>query len=182
MLKPWKQLKSEYILDNRWIKLSKREFLLPNGNLIPDYYIVEKPDIVLIVPITSDGRTMIMREFERGVQAIGYKFPAGRVNDKESPMNAARREFLEETGLSIGNLAPIGVLDADPGWLTTKVHVFIAEVFNEISDPKPDPEELFETEWVSFNNFGNKIIQGEVHNIFVVAAYHLAEKYLSQNE
>lgn len=178
MIKPWEILDTEYIVNNRWLKLSSKKFLLPNGTIVPDYYIAEKPDIVIIVPITPDGQTMIMKEFERGVMQVGYKFPAGRVNEKEKPDKAAIREFMEETGILIEELIPVGVLDAEPGWMTTKVYIFVAKSLSVTTEPFPDPEELYETEWIPFKELGHMIKEGKVHNIFVVSAYHLAEKYI----
>ncbi len=182
MIEPWKLLEAEYIVDNKWIRFSSRKFQLPNGVTIPDYYIVEKPDIVIVVPLTYDGQTLIMREFERGVMEVGFKFPAGRVKKDESPIDAAQREFMEETGINIDKIIAIGTLDADPGWLTTKVHIFAAEISTKDTQASNDPEELFEMEWTDFKSFGKMISCGEVHNIFVVAAYHLAEKYLETSE
>lgn len=179
MIDAWQLIDTEYIVDNRWIRFSKRKFLLPNGSVIPDYYIVEKPDVVLVVAITPERQTMIMKEFERGVMETGYKFPAGRTNASEKPEDAAKREFYEETGIMVNDLISAGVLHADPGWLTTKVHVFVAHVpLMTAQDILQNPHELFETEWIDFHLLGKLIDSGEVHNIFVVSAYHLAEKYV----
>jgi len=182
MIEPWKLLESEYIIDNKWIRFSSRKFQLPNGVTITDYYVVEKPDIIVVVPLTYDRQTLVMREFERGVMEVGFKFPAGRVKKDEDPIDAAQREFKEETGISIDKIIAVGTLDADPGWLTTKVHVFVAEISTQDAQASSDPQELFEIEWRSFKSFGEMISRGDVHNIFVVAAYHLAEKYLETSE
>lgn len=182
MIEPWKILESESVVDNRWISLYKKKFLLPTGKELPDYYIVKKPDIILIISVTEDKRMMIMKEFERGVLEVGFKFPAGRVNPQESPETAARRELLEETGLSIGKLTQVGILDADPGWLTTKVYVFVAEELNKVAEANLEPSELFESEWLPFAILGELIRKGAVHNIFVVAGYHLAAQYLNFSE
>ncbi len=180
VLKPWKELRSEYLLDTKWLRIFKKKYLLPNGHEIPDYYIAEKPNIVIVIPLDSKGRTILMQEFERGVQQVGFKFPAGRIEVGESPEQAAHREFLEETGITIGRLASVGQLHADPGWLTTQVHVFLAEGLEMGKSPERDGTELFEMEWYSFDAVGQKIKEGEIHNIFVVAAYQLASSYRSK--
>ena len=180
MIKPWQLLETEYIIDNCWIKVSSRKFKLPNGVEISDYYIVEKPDVVIVVPITKQRQTLIMREFERGIMDVGYKFPAGRINIDELPLEAAKREFLEETGIAPADLSLVGTLDADPGWLTTKVFVFVAEVESQIVRVSNNPRELYDVEWVDFDEFGKQIAKEEVRNIFVVAAYHFVEKYLNE--
>jgi ADP-ribose pyrophosphatase len=180
MLGPWKVVNSEALIDNRWIRVHRKDFLLPNGIRVDEYYVVDKPDIVVIVPVRSDGKTLVMREFERGILDIGYKVPAGKINPGETAADAARREFLEESGYRIGRLEPVGFLDADPGWLTTRVHVFVALDLHEVGELQLDASELFEAEWIPFDELSSMVADGTIRNIFVVAAFHLAERLVRQ--
>lgn len=54
----WKCLNSEYVIDNSWMKVRKDTVELPNGVIIPDYYVTEKKSVSLVVAMDSENRVM----------------------------------------------------------------------------------------------------------------------------
>lgn len=180
-LKPWIVLNEHDEINNQWLRIRNVTFLLPNGRELSDYYIAEKPPVSVVVPI-KEGKTYLIREFERGVSEVGHKFPAGRVDEQETPLEAAQREFKEELGLQSGNLIYLGESYVDPGFMTTRAHFFLAFEPKEVEEEKEkSPFELFEGEWVDFSQISEMIAQNQIKNPFVIVGYVLAQNYLQQN-
>ena len=119
--------------------------LLPNGNHIPEYYILEYPDWVNTIAITKDGKFVFVRQYRPGLGRTSYELCAG-VCDKEdaSPLVSAQRELWEETGYGKGNWREYMVISANPSTHTNLTHCFLA------TDVEPiDHQHLEDTEDLS---------------------------------
>jgi 8-oxo-dGTP pyrophosphatase MutT (NUDIX family) len=182
-LTPWEIVSEHDEINNRWLRIRNVTFLLPNGQEIRDYFIAEKPSVIVVVPFNKEGKTFLIEEYERGVAEVGHKFPAGRVNQNESSSQAAGREFQEETGLRIGKLIYLGERYVEPGFMATRAHYFLGLDLRETPGGKVEnPFELFEGEWVDFKNIGEMIGSGEIKNPFVIVGYTLASMKLRELE
>lgn len=177
-LDPWQILHEVDEINNRWIRVRNVTFLLPNGKEMKDYFIVEKPSVVIVIPV-REGKTFLIREYERGVAEIGHKFPAGRLWEGEDPLQAAAREFREELGMHAQRLIPLGERYVEPGFMTSRSHYFLGLHLIEYPEGREDnPFELFEGEWVDFSALGPMIASGEIKNPFVIVGYTLASMEL----
>ena len=95
----WTVLSSEYL--HRAPR--KDHVVLPNGNHIPSYYILEYPNWVNTIAITRDGQFVFIRQYRHGIQETSYELCAGVCEEEDgSPMVSAQRELLEETGYGNG--------------------------------------------------------------------------------
>ena len=71
--KPWKVISSEYLHKNLWLTVRKDHVVLPNGNHIPSYYILEYPNWVNTIAITRDGQFVFIRQYRHGLQKTSYE-------------------------------------------------------------------------------------------------------------
>ncbi|MHC5828817.1 MAG: NUDIX hydrolase, partial [Nostoc sp.] len=98
-LKKWKTLKSKMVLDHYWCKVRQDEIELPNGEIIDDYFVSIKPDVAMVLPITSSKEIIFVQQYRHGVGEFFLELPAGNFDPtKESAEVAAIRELTEETG------------------------------------------------------------------------------------
>ncbi len=90
--KPWEVISSEYLHRAPWLTVRKDHLVLPNGNHILSYYILEYPDWVNTIAVTSDGQFVFIRQYRHGLQQTSYELCAG-VCEKEdaSPLASAQR-------------------------------------------------------------------------------------------
>ena len=100
-MKPWKLLKTEYLVDAPWLKVAKETCELPNGKVIDDFYTLWQPDWVLILARTAEGKWVMTEQYRHGSQTIELEFPAGIIDKGETPEQAAQRELQEECGYRI---------------------------------------------------------------------------------
>lgn len=124
---PWKTVSSEYLFRRPWLTVRCDDLLLPNGEHISEYYILEYPNWVNTIAITKDGKFVMVRQYRPALGRTSYELCAG-VCEKEdaSPLVSAQRELMEETGYGKGNWQEYMVLSANPGTHTNLTYCFLA--------------------------------------------------------
>jgi ADP-ribose diphosphatase len=94
-----------------------------------DWYYVDTPPSVMIVPLTADGNFVFVRQYRHNLKAHVLEFPAGTVGEGEEPEDAAIRELEEETGYTLGvaaRLRPMGAYYSLPSETNKYTHVYLA--------------------------------------------------------
>ena len=96
-------LASEYLFKKPWLTVRQEKIKLPNGVVIPEYYVLEYSDWVNVLAITKDHKFLMIRQYRHATATTNYEFCGGCVDaTDESPLAAAQRELLEETGYGNG--------------------------------------------------------------------------------
>ena len=94
-----------------------------------DWYYVDTPPSVMIVPLTADGNLVLVRQYRHNLKAHVLEFPAGTISDGEEPEAAALRELEEETGYALAPSAKMrlaGAFYSLPSETNKYTHVFLA--------------------------------------------------------
>lgn len=105
----WEEIKTKHIIQNEWIDFRESAYRFPDGKEFEPYYSYSRRDYVVIVATDTDGRYICVRQFRQGIGEVTTEFPAGGIErsngreygDKrysEDPLEAAKRELIEETG------------------------------------------------------------------------------------
>jgi ADP-ribose pyrophosphatase len=108
-----------------------------------DREIVERADSVAIVAVERDERIVLVRQFRPPTRTALLELPAGTVDEGEDPLETARRELAEETGLREGRWRRGPVFYTSPGFLRERIHLFFAEDLRP-GDQSPDAGEDLE--------------------------------------
>ena len=171
---PWEVLSSHRILDTPYLKVRKEEIQLPNGDIIPDYYVIENRGWVGIVPVTSDGRFLINDQYKHGIGKQVLEFPAGGIDEHElHPEDTAHRELMEETGYSTTRLEPLAEMIANPTGAITNIWWFIAYDVQKTGEQKIDPVEVIENylvtpaELLQLIHSGKFAVQGQIAAAYI---------------
>ena len=105
--------------------------------------IVEHPGAVAVVPVDRDGMLTLVRQRREAARKELLELPAGTLEDGESPLDCARRELEEETGLTGGSWRERAVFYTTPGFCRERMHLFLAEDV-ERGEANPEEDEEFE--------------------------------------
>jgi ADP-ribose pyrophosphatase len=106
------------------------------------YQIVRHPGGVGVLPLHDDGTVTLIRQLRPAMGGPLLEIPAGRLNPCEDPADCGRRELVEETGLSAGNLLPLGRFYPSPGILDEVIHLFLGTGLGQGSDAPEHYEEI----------------------------------------
>ncbi len=176
----WQVLATSQVLDTLHLKVHSERVLLPNGVILPDYYIIDNRGWVGVVPITADGHFLINRQYKHGIGEYVLEFPAGGIDEGEDdPLVAANRELMEESGYSAEpeKIELLTEMIANPTSAVTRIWWYLARDVRKTGEQKLDPAEEIENflvtpaELLHLIHTGQFSIQGQV-----AAAYMAMEK------
>ena len=122
----WTIDNSEYIINDRFLKLRRDSCTTPDGGKVDTYYVLELKDWVNCIAIDENDNVMMLRHYRHGVQKYIMEFIGGGMEEGESPEEAARREVEEETGYTGGSIFHVGTSYPNPANHTNQVHTFLA--------------------------------------------------------
>lgn len=140
-MRPWKTLRSRYLLRRWWINLREDHVVLPSGIELPEFHVVEYPDWVAVVCLTPAGEVVMVEQYRHGIEKASLELPAGSIEPGEDPLLAARRELREETGYAAERWSFIGKWAPEPSRHSNYAHLYLAEGATLRAPQKPEETE-----------------------------------------
>ena len=140
-IKEWKVLESEYLVRRPWLTARRDRLELPDGRIIPEYYVLEYPDWVNVIAITKDGQFVMERQYRHAARKISLELPCGVMEEGETPLEAAQRELLEETGFGGGQWKKLMELSPNPSAMSNTTRCFLAIGVEKIAEQHLDETE-----------------------------------------
>lgn len=167
---PWETLSSEYLFREPWFTVRRDHLVLPNGNHIPSYYILEYPDWVNTIAITREGEFVFVRQYRHGLRETSYELCAG-VCEKEdaSPLVSAQRELLEETGYGNGTWREFMQICPNPSTHTNITHCFLATDVEPVTAQHLEATESLTVHQLSLDEVKSLLQQGAIRQALMAA-------------
>ena len=147
---------------------------LPGGRVLDDFYRIVTPDFAMVVPITPAGELLMVRGYKHGPRKVCLSAPGGMIEPGESPLTAARRELLEETGYEAAEWLSLGAFVVDSNRQGGIAHLFMARDLTQIAPRKRDDAEELRVEMMPPGYFSEAIRKGEIVTLATVTAVALA--------
>lgn len=122
---------------------------MPNGHVVPEYYVLEYPDWVNMVALTADNLFILVRQYRHGVQQEVLEVPGGVIDPGEDAQTAAAREMLEETGYRFDHIEPLSELFPNPATSTNKTTSYLLTGGVKVQEQALDDQEEIEVVLVS---------------------------------
>lgn len=137
----WKTLSTEYIANHQYFTARKDVCEIPDGRIVPAYFVVELPVSVCAMAITEDGNVILVNQYRHPVGEILTELPGGFVDTGEDPDKAIARELLEETGYKFDAIDYVGKVAGNPGLLTGYTHLYLAREGKKVAKQSLDDNE-----------------------------------------
>jgi ADP-ribose pyrophosphatase len=137
---------------------------------------VRHPGAAAIVPLTSDRRVLLLRQFRCVINATIWEIPAGTLEPGEEPLAAARRELVEETGHAAANWESLGAITPVPSYSDEVIHLYLAWDLRPAAG-RLDPDEILEVQAVDWSEALAMIARGEIRDAKTITGLLLAERH-----
>ena len=123
--------------------------------------IVHHGGSAVMMPVDKKNRILLVKQYRLPAQQYLWELPAGRLDPGETPLQAAKRELVEETGYRAKKWQKIAEFFASPGFLGEKMTVFLATKLTE-GEKKPMEDERIEVRWFTERELDKAIEKGKI--------------------
>jgi len=127
----------------------------------------------VIVPVFADNSVALVKQYRHAAKKYLLEIPAGTLEENESPEDGAKREVEEEIGVVAGKIEKLTEFYVSPGFLTEKMHVFLATQLKETKQ-NLDKDEFLSIEKFSFAQIFEMIKNSEIEDAKTIAGVILA--------
>ena len=161
-------LSSERLFEGKIINLRRDAVLLENGaQAIRE--VIEHPGGVCMVALTDAREVLLVRQLRYPYGEVLTELPAGKLSPGEDPLEAGKRELLEETGAVAAHIVDLGKLYPSPGYLNEVIHTYLATGLT-FTEQHLDEDEFLDVERVPLEAAVDRVLRGEIRDAKTQAA------------
>jgi ADP-ribose pyrophosphatase len=151
---------------------------LPNG-AEGDWECIRHPGGALVVPVTPEGKLVLVRQYRFAVQGRTLEFPAGTVEPNEDPAETIKREVEEETGYRAHKWHNLGQFILAPGYSDEMIYAFLAQDLEKLEQPPAqDEDEDIDVILMTPEELEKAILAGEPVDAKSISSFLLAKPFL----
>jgi ADP-ribose pyrophosphatase len=171
-------LKQRLFYKGRKFNFEVNRLRLPN-KAEGEWECIRHPGGALAVPVTSEGKLILVRQYRFAIQGRILEFPAGTVEPNEDPEETVKREIEEETGYRAHKWEKLGEFFIAPGYSDEIIYAYLAKDLEKLETP-PEQEEDEDIETVFFTpeEFEKAILEGEPVDAKSISSFFMARKFL----
>jgi len=174
-VKPWSVISTEQLVETRVFSLLKRQSRSPRSGEPYDFFLLDVPHWVNIVPITRERQLVLVRQYRQGAEDLTLEIPGGMMDPQDgSAEHAARRELLEETGYTAGAMRQAGWVEPNPALQNNRCYTFVAEDLHSPGPLQPDGSEDIEVVHIPLDEVSDYVRSGRIRHSLVIAAFALS--------
>lgn len=160
-------LRSERVFKGRIVNLRVDEVRLPTG-ATARREVVEHRGAVALVAVLPGPSVILVRQWRHAIGGELLEIPAGTLDEGEDPLDCARRELAEETGYTAENIDPVASFWSAPGFLTERMHVFLATGLSAAAG-EADKDEIIRTHVVPWDEAVAMCLDGHIEDAKTIA-------------
>jgi ADP-ribose pyrophosphatase len=151
---------------------------LPN-QVEGDWECIRHPGGALAVPVTADGKLILLRQYRFAAQGRLLEFPAGTIEPYEDPAETIKREIEEETGYRAHRWQKLGEFFLAPGYSDEIIYAFLAQDLERLEvPPTQDADEDMENVLMTPQELTEAILAGEPVDAKSISSFFLARPFL----
>lgn len=176
-----KLLEKKTVLETHPFNVEELNLEQDGKPLAHPYHRLVAPDWVNVLPVTTERKAVLIRQYRAGAMAETLEIPGGVIDaDEKDPTMAAAREMEEETGYTSQRLLPLGSINPNPAIQNNKVHFFLALAAAVNSERRlfPDEQERIKVELFDVDELDELVRTGQMNHALCGLCAFLAKKYL----
>jgi 8-oxo-dGTP pyrophosphatase MutT (NUDIX family) len=177
---PWKIVSDKAIYSNPWIGVTEYQVINPSGN--PGIYgkVHYKNLAIGVLPLDDDLNTYLVGQYRFTIDHYSWEMPEGGGPEGEEPLDSAKRELLEETGLKASRWTEIQRLHLSNSVSDELSILFVARGLTQHEAEPEDTEQLI-VKKIPFAQMYQMVCNGEITDAMTVAAVLKVQLLLSEN-
>lgn len=133
--------------------------------------IVQHKGSAVMMAVDKKKRILLVKQFRLPARQYLWELPAGRLDEGETPLQAAKRELIEETGYKARKWDKLASFYPSPGFLSEKMTVFLATRLTQ-GEAKPMEDERIETQWFKPKEVAGMIESGKIADAKTIIGYY----------
>jgi len=171
-LKRWKIISSKRDKSYRVFNLRTDRARSPRTGRNHDFYVMESPEWVNVIPVTQGNEVVLIRQYRHGIRDIELEIPGGLVEPGDSPLAAAIRELYEETGCREEEMIPLKSVHPNPAIQNNRCYTFLARNVVFSGARELDDKEDIEVVLKPLEEIPGLISSGVITHSLVIAAFY----------
>ena len=165
MKNPWKKISRSTVYRGfLGHKVHIDKVISPSGKE-SEYFVLEVKDNAVIIGLTKDNKVVIERAWRYPINKEILELPVGGIEEGESPLEAAKREFKEETGYTSNEWIFLGNHFGNDGFCTVKSNIFLAKNVVAGKIENSDENEKIEVELIAFNKLKKMVLDNDIEEV-----------------
>jgi ADP-ribose pyrophosphatase len=179
-LRSWKTISKTTILNHsKFLTVENHIVGLPDGRIISDWPWLIIPSAAVVLAETVDKRFLCFRQTKYAIEGTSLAPVGGMLEQHETPIDAAKRELLEEMGYESADWVSLGSYILEPNRGVATIHLFLALNAIRTTDPNSDDLEDQELLLLSQNEIENALKAGEFKVMAWSAVVAMSLNYLN---
>jgi 8-oxo-dGTP pyrophosphatase MutT (NUDIX family) len=178
---PWRIKSSEIIADCRIFKVRKDVVVSPRTGQPHDMFVLEQPNWVNVIPLTSDDQVVMVEQWRHGSRSVQLETPGGLMDKGETPEQCGGRELLEETGYSADSVIRLGTIHPNPAIQSNLQHYLFARNCRKVTNPKLDLAEDVAVKLVPLADIPEMIRACEITHGIVIGGFYWLNLYRQEH-
>ena len=171
----WETIREEDVADCRVFRVRRRFCRHPVRQTTGDFFVVESPDWVNVVALTAENEIVMVNQYRFGSEAVSLEIPGGIIEPGEEPIDAARRELLEETGFGEGEARLLGSIHPNPAIQNNHCHLVFLDGARCIAPHSWDEHEEIQVETIPVDAALARAREGKITHALTLDAFFLFE-------
>jgi ADP-ribose pyrophosphatase len=135
--------------------------------------VVRHAGSAVMMAMDDKKRILLVRQYRLPADRYLWELPAGKVDNGEKPLQAAKRELIEETGFQARKWQKLASFWASPGYVAERMTIYLATDLIE-GEAKPMDDERIETRWFKKKEVGQMIREGKIEDAKTIIGYYIA--------
>lgn len=178
--KNWVVQKTQEIFKAGFYRLRSDTCQLPDGRVMPNYYVMEFQDWVNVIALTTENQVVLIEQYRHAIGRATVEFPGGSLDSRhhEDPQQAALRELVEETGYVPEEIRYVGKHRPNPALQNNWMHTYVALGCQKSEVQKLDPFEDIHVVTRTLPEVIDMAFDGGIEHSLMIASLFKALRFL----